>query len=191
MYYRLSAQAYFVFPVAPLFRLGSVTIFCHTKASTSLTEPDLRFALIRLFSRTHIQARCIEVMHYFGFWQRILPQVLMKVSPVERFSLTTPVKPFVYQTNYQVIEFSERICVSTYSIVLVMTSQLRTQYRPPFLHVHAITYGFKPSVQLFTFSAEFLSAGFVSNSKLSLKALVAIMRKAKKVECVSLAFLFV
>jgi hypothetical protein len=62
-----------------LSHLGMLCILCYSslsieechnilpyqRASTPLTEPDLRISLIRLFSKTHSNRRqCIKVVHY-------------------------------------------------------------------------------------------------------------------------------
>ncbi|GAJ18061.1 unnamed protein product, partial [marine sediment metagenome] len=85
-------------------------------------------------------------------------------------------------TQRQYVVSLHRPHITAYAVVLVMTSKLSLQNRPPFLCLPVIPYLPKPVVHLFAFHTEFLTAGLTPNYKLTLAAFVAIVGKAKKVK---------
>ena len=72
-------------------------------------------------------------MHYFRFRQGVVLAILAKTLPVERFALSASIKPFQYHAFRQAVKLIQRRHIAAHTIVLVMTSQLSTKNRPPFL----------------------------------------------------------
>jgi len=121
-------------------------------------------------------------VHYPRLRQRVVFQICTETSPVERLTLTAPIEPFQSHTQCQRIKALQQPHITADTVILIMTSELSLQNRPPLFCLLVIAYLSKPVVHLFAFHTEFLTAGLTTNYKLTLATCVAVMGKAKKVK---------
>jgi len=79
-------------------------------------------------------------MHYSRFRQRVMFKISRVSIPAHLSLLTTTVQPFPYCPSSKFIEPFYTPIILTYSIVLEMSPQLRSQDFPPFFSFHQIPY---------------------------------------------------
>ena len=77
--------------------------------------------------------RGIQPVDDAGLWQRVVLQVILKARPVERDLLTSSVQPLEDQRLGHISESTQGAAVTADPIVLIVTSQLGQQDRPPLL----------------------------------------------------------
>ena len=105
-----------------------------------LTEPDLKFSLIRLFrntSSTFVQS--ISQMIYLRLWQWIKYEKTIELSPVIALLLAPPVYPLEGESHCVIIVALYSPRVTAHTIVLVMSKQLLHQHSPPDPQFYAIS----------------------------------------------------
>ncbi len=104
-----------------------------------LTEPDLRFSLIRLFRNTSSMfVQGISRMIYLRLWQWIKYEKAIELSPVITLLLAPPVYPLEGESHRVIVVALYSPRVTAHTIVLVMSKQLLPQHLPPAPQFYAI-----------------------------------------------------
>ena len=78
------------------------------------------------------------MMNDARFRQRIVLQILLEALPIERLLLTAPIKPLENQSLGNLMESLNTSAISTDTIVLVVTPELRPQDWPPLLEFRSV-----------------------------------------------------
>ena len=98
----------------------------------SLTDPDVRFFLIRLFTNPHlhIAIKAIENMLDFRLRQRVFLQIYPQLVPIQAPFLAASIYPFESHLTGLDVKCLYVGLVSTDTIILVMASEFGSQYLP-------------------------------------------------------------
>ena len=117
-------------------------------------------------------------------------KVLCKSSPTHLTLLATPIEPFSYHFDCQLIKLLNTHEVFADTIILIMTSQFGCKYLPPVFCFEPVSNRSKPIVHIPAFCREFLTTCLSTKFKITSARDIAIMRKTQKVKCVGFAVLF-
>ena len=116
-------------------------------------------------------------------------QILNETLPIESLTLTATVQPFSRQSHGHKVKPIERSHVAADTIILIVSTELGCQCRPPVLCFRVIPYLSEPVVHLRTFLTELLPARLTTHNEFTLAAGAAEMRKSQKVKGVGLTLL--
>lgn len=139
--------------------------------------------------RSRNRRQSIKIMHYTWFGQWIVAQVFIELFPIERFALTTPVQPLIYQSNRELVVSFYRLHVPADSIVLIVPSQFRGKNWPPYLHFLHIAHALKPLIHLFAPHAKLLPTRSPAYYEFPLPAYATVMGKSQKIKGVGFPLL--
>ena len=116
-------------------------------------------------------------------------QVLNKAIPIERGFLAPPVDPLVDQSFRNMMESFNSSAITTDTIVLIVTSQLRLQRRPPILKLQRAAYLSEPYIHLLARLAKLLGTGLTTQCRITFTTPTPVMSKTQEVKGVGLVVL--
>ena len=103
--------------------------------------------------------------------------------------MTATVQPFSRQSHGHMVKPIERSHVAADTIIVIVSTELGCQCRPPVLCLLAIPYPSEPVVHLLAFLTKFLPARLTAHNEFTLAAGAAEMSKSQKVKGVGLTLL--
>ena len=124
-----------------------------------------------------------------GSRQRIVFQIFPETFPAEPLALAATIQPFSGQSQGSAIKPFDSSPVAADTIVLIVSSELGCQGRPPLLCFLVVAYLPEPVVHLFAFLSKLLPARLSAHQKITPATFSAEMGKSQKVEGVGLASL--
>ena len=104
-------------------------------------------------------------------------QIRIEAFPVERRFLTPPIDPLKDQSFGNIVESLNSSAIATDAIVLIVTSQLRLQRRPPLLKLRRSAYPPEPFIHLLARLAKLLATGLATQWRITFAALTPVMGK--------------
>ena len=105
-------------------------------------------------------------------------QIFNEAIPVERGFLAPPVDPLVDQSFRNMMESLNSSAITTDTIVLIVTSQLRLQRWPPILKLRRAAYLSEPYIHLLARLAKLLGAGLTTQCWITFAALTPVVGEA-------------
>ena len=137
------------------------------------------------------------MMNNARFRKWIVLQICFKAFPRKRAFLAPPIKPLKYQLLRHIMVSFYSMAITADTIILIVTSQLRPQRRPPFLKLRSATYLPEPFIHLLARLAKLFGTGLTTQCWITFSTLSPVMGKTQKVKGmrlvvfpVSPAFLF-
>ena len=104
-------------------------------------------------------------------------QIRIEAFPAKRSFLTPPIDPLKDQSFGNIVETLNSSMITTDTIVLIVTSQLRPQRWPPVLKLRRAAYLSEPYIHLRARLAKLLGAGFATQCWITFAAFTPIMGK--------------
>ena len=118
--------------------------------------------------------------------QRVVLQIRFEAFPVERRFLAPLIDPLKNQLFGHIMEPLNSSAITTDTIVLIVTSELRLQYGPPIFEFHSAAYFPEPYIHLLARLAKLLRTGLATQCRITFAAPTPIMGKTQKVKDVGL-----
>ncbi len=118
------------------------------------------------------------MMNNAGFRQWIVFQIYFEAFPFKRGFLAPPIKPLKYQLLYHIMVPLNSSAITTDTILLIVTSQLRPQRRPPFLKLRRAAYLPEPFIHPLACLAKLLGTGLTTQCRITFAAHTPIMGEA-------------
>ena len=108
------------------------------------------------------------------FRKGIVLQIRFKAFPDERRFLTPPIQPLKNQSFGNKVKSLNSSAISTDTIVLVVTPELRPQYWPPLLEFRSVAYFLEPFIHLLACPAKSLGTGLTMQCPMTTSTLTPI-----------------
>ena len=105
-------------------------------------------------------------------------QVSHKACPAKRRFLAPPINPLKNQSSDNMVESLDRSPITTDTVVLIVTSQLCLQRRPPILELRRAAYRPEPYIHLLARLAKLLRAGLSTQCRITFAAPTPVMGEA-------------
>ena len=118
------------------------------------------------------------MMNNVRFRQRIVPQILSETFPVERGFLTPPIQPLKDYSFGHIIVSLYSSAITADTIVLIVTSELRPQRRPPLFELRSAAYIPEPYIHLLACLAKLLRTGLTTQCRITFATPIPVMGKA-------------
>ena len=116
-------------------------------------------------------------------------QISFEAFPGKRSFLTPPIQPLKSQSFGHIVESPNSSTITTDTIVLKVTSQLRPQRWPPILKLRCTAYLPEPYIHLLARLAKLLRTGLATQGWITFTTPTPVMGKTQKVEGMGLVAL--
>ena len=116
------------------------------------------------------------------FRKWIVPQIRLEALPGKRLFLTPPIDPLKDQSLGNVMVSLNSPTITTDTVILIVTSQLHPQRRPPFLKLRGAAYISEPFIHPLACPAKLLSTGLTTQCRITFATLTPVMGKTQKVK---------
>ena len=123
------------------------------------------------------------------FRKRIVLQIRFEAFPVKRRFLAPPVQPLKNQSFGHIVESLNSSTITTDTIVLKVTSQLRPQRWPPILKLSRAAYLSEPYIHFLARLAKLLRTGLATQCRITFTTPTPVMGKTQKVKGMGLVVL--
>ena len=105
-------------------------------------------------------------------------QISFEALPVKRRFLAPPIEPLKDQSSGHLMESLNSSAITTDTIVLIVTSQLRPQGRPPILELRGASHLPEPYIHLLACLAKLLGTGLTTQCRITFATLSPVMGEA-------------